>query len=355
MTVSALDSLVQIQEDTLPVTEQVIIARLIDAAEAAGIQADPASIINLYVSLKSKPLAILVGPAQRGKAEVVQCLSQVLTAGTPFQCQFISGHARWAGKSGNVAFFTEAHTRLIAAKLLALIEEAWQPENKNRLFLACLTHISPGELIGFFSELASQLQRGWITQLPTAYLEKPVRYPPNLLLIGTMDTDQFNWLDADLLSNTTVIQWVEKEVAVATDYDTGKHFLAGAEREFLVALVRQEEEACQKLHQVLRGQQTALQPLFLIEQVLKECNIALPRSAVSEVLIYLANAWSKEGVGLFNRNVKHNLALATDLAVAQMLLPTVHESLQKSAAARMRLQAVLKPFPRSSAFLASLG
>jgi hypothetical protein len=40
------------------------VARLIQAVTEAGVEADPVSIVNVYVSLKSKPLAILVGPAQ---------------------------------------------------------------------------------------------------------------------------------------------------------------------------------------------------------------------------------------------------------------------------------------------------
>jgi len=41
--------------------EQEIVARLIEATGEAGLAVDPASIINFYVALKSKPLAILAG------------------------------------------------------------------------------------------------------------------------------------------------------------------------------------------------------------------------------------------------------------------------------------------------------
>ena len=52
-------------------TEQEIVARLIETAGGAGLQVDPISIVNFYVTLKSKPLAILAGPAQSGKIALV--------------------------------------------------------------------------------------------------------------------------------------------------------------------------------------------------------------------------------------------------------------------------------------------
>lgn len=334
------------------VTEQTIVAHLIRFAEVAGVQAAPASVVNLYVSLKSKPLAILVGPEQSGKTELVQNLAQVLTTGDPFQCQFMNSHARWASKSGNVAFFMEVQTRLIAAKLLALIEEAWQPENRQRVFLACLTHISPSELLGFFSELAPQLRSGQIVNLPTLYLSEPVSFPPNLFLVGTIDTQQFRWLDSELLSNTTVIQCSNNGL-IQPVVSLPDILLKGAEAEFLRALIRDEGEACQKLHRILIRRREALHTLFSVEQVLKNYNIQPPASARCDFLVYLANAWSKDGVGLFDPDLERNLTYAIDFALAQTLLPYVSKSIA-DATMIQELQNVLDQLPHSLLFLQSL-
>jgi len=61
--------------------EQEIVARLIEASGETGLQVDPVSIVNFYVALKSKPLAILAGPAQSGKIALVKSLAHVLTDG----------------------------------------------------------------------------------------------------------------------------------------------------------------------------------------------------------------------------------------------------------------------------------
>jgi hypothetical protein len=115
------------------------------------------------------------------------------------------GHAWWAGRSGDVGFFTQAQTRFNSAKILALVEEALQPENAQRVYIACLTRISPAEVISFFSEIALQLQHGQLIRLPGVHLTQPIPNPPHLLLIGTMDTTQSDWADANLLSGEAVI------------------------------------------------------------------------------------------------------------------------------------------------------
>jgi hypothetical protein len=82
---------------------------------------------------------------------------------------------------------------MITEKLLYVIEEASQPENAQQVFVVGLTHISPAELLSFFTEIAYQMPHNRIMRLGDAHLSTPVPFPPNLLLIGTMDTMDFNW------------------------------------------------------------------------------------------------------------------------------------------------------------------
>jgi len=171
--------------------EQEIVARLLSTVTESDVRSDPNAIVNFYVALKSKPMAILIGPMNSGKITVVESLMRVLAGSETIQCQKMDGHAWWAAKSGNVALFTDAQTRFNTTKILSLVEEALQPENANRVFIACLTRISPAELFGFFSEVAFQVQHERLMRLPYAHLSEPMPYPPNLFLIGTMDTVLF--------------------------------------------------------------------------------------------------------------------------------------------------------------------
>ena len=61
--------------------EEELVSHLVQSVSRAGICSDPVSVINFYVSLKSKPLAILAGSEQTGKIAMVQCLAHVLMGG----------------------------------------------------------------------------------------------------------------------------------------------------------------------------------------------------------------------------------------------------------------------------------
>lgn len=335
--------------------ERQLVTHLIEAAAQAGVRADPISILNFYVALKSKPLAILTGPAQRGKIALVQSLAQVLTGGDPLRCQMMVGHAWWAGASREVALFTEAQTRFNTDKILALIEEAWKPENANRVFLACLTRISPAEVMGFFSEVAFQLRHGQIMRLPTAHLSEPIPYPPNLFLVGTMDTNRFEAWDEDLLSRTTIIQWPTGDVEAARPSSDVKAIPDG-ESEFLHSLIRDGRAARLKLQRVLGTQLPGVWPLIQIETLLRQHVADPPPSAPGDAMIYLANAWTKRGARLFDPSPTANLEIALDLSIAQSVLPHAEAAIQRSPALREELRAMLNgKFPRSAALLEGLG
>ena len=335
--------------------ERDTVACLIRTAGEAGVRADPISIVNFYVALKSKPLAILTGPAQHGKIALVQSLAQVLTGGDPLQCQMMVGHAWWAEHSGDVALFTEAQTRLNTDKIFALIEEALQPENVSRVFIAYLTRISPAELTDSFSEVASQLRHGQIMRLSSIHLTEPIPYPPNLFLIGTMDTARFDtWSDSDLLSGTTIIQWSAVEAGPAP-HRSQTAAIPGGESEFLRSCIRSEQAAYLKLQRILGWRSQAIWPLLQIGDLLKKHAVQLPGAVMGEAMVYLANAWSKEGDSLFDQAPSRNLAIALDLVMTQTLLPRVCGVIRNSAALRRQLRGALNgQFPRAVAFLESL-
>ena len=352
MSVSTTSPSVQTRTSEGSVTERDAITRLIQITRETAIPVDPISIVNLYVSLKSKPMAILTGAAHSGKSEVVRSLAQFLADGDPIRSQMMNGHAWWAEKTRDVAFFIEAQTRFNTVKMLAVIEEAWQPENTNRVFVACLNHMSPAEVIGFFSEVAFQLRRGQITRLPRAHLTEPIPYPPNLFLIGTVDTTRFDWSDENLLSKTTLIQWPQGEMKPTAEPDWGSIPLG--ETGFLNSLIRSETAARLKLHRILGSEQRSLRPLLLAERLLNEHKIRLPSSVRGEFLIYLANAWSKEGIGLFDQLTLNNYVIALDLAMVQILLPRIDATVRDSSTLRGRLRDAMSQFPRSVDFLETL-
>jgi len=353
MTVITISPSFQVRDRTQSDPEQKIVARLIQATAEVGVQIDPISVVNLYVALKSKPLAILTGIAQSGKVALVRILAQALIGDDSFRCQMMTGHAWWAGQTGNVALFTDMQTRLNSDKVLNLIEEAGRPQNAQRVYIACLTRISPAELAGFFSELACQLQHGQIMQLPSIHLTEPISYPSNLLVIGTMDTVRLEWRDVDLLTKTTIIQWSAVESKLSAGRPTTVTPL-DHDGEFLSSCIRDEWSARLKLLRILGKQAHSIRPVLQIADLLKAHDVPLPDSVICESIIYLANAWSKRGVGLFDPAISRNVAIAADLAIAQTVLPHVGQTLRSLPALHDPLKQVLKPFPHSLTVLENL-
>jgi hypothetical protein len=331
--------------------EALFIASLHEAMIENGVSVDQDEIANFYVALKSKPLAILAGPAQSGKKALVQGLAQSLSEQESLHIQMITGHPWWAEACDDVANYTKLHTRFATEKVLAVIEEASQPENHQQVFIACLTRISPAELLSFFTEVALQLQSGQITRLGDTHLSEPIPFPSNLRIIGTIDTLSFDWWDSDLLMSTTVIQWPQANVLPDPRFNRG---VLLEEREFLQSSIRGRYAAYRKVFPVLKRQRQPLYPLVQVEAILKRYISSLDL-AIDEVMIYLANSWSRLGNGLFHASPDRNLTIALDLAIAQILLPRAADAIRNLGTLRNRLKICLgdRCF-HSAAFVTSL-
>lgn len=335
-----------------PMDEEVrFVSRLVSQVREAGICPDAIPIINLYVALKSKPMAILAGPAASGKLALIHCLSRALLGGDCLQCQMMAGHPWWANNSDNLATLTDLHTRFIIEKLFAVLEEASQPENRYKVFIVCLAHITPAELLSYFSEVAYQLQSGYLMRIGDMHLSAPIPFPPNLFLIATMDTPSFRWWDSDLMSGATVINWSTGKTCIPalTSWPS-------SERRFLLSSVRDLQSAYRKFHSLAGMNKQPANALLQAEAALREYNVPLPGSVMDDVVKYLANAWSSSGQGLFDSRPSRNLAIALDLAIAQILLPHAAGHLSASSEVVKPLQQILDVgFPYSAEFLEAGG
>ena len=308
-------------------------------------------ITNFYVALKSKPLAILTGPARSGKIALVQGLAQSLMERESLHVQIFNGHPWWAEGCANIGNYTRLHERFSTEKILSIIEEAGQPDCADQVFIACLTRISPAELLSFFTEVAFQLQNGMIMRLGDTHLSEPISFPSNLRIIGTMDTSYYNWWNNDLLLSTTVIQWPQVSIFPDPMFKWGILF---EECEFLQSCIRGKDEAYRKVFPVLKHQRHPLYPLLQVAAILKR-HITSLEHVIDEVMIYLANSWSRIGNGLFHSSPDRNLAIALDLAIAQILLPRAVDAIRNQEILRNRLKSMLAGrFLHSVAFLTML-
>jgi len=325
-----------------------LIDHLAAAIARAGVRVDRIHVANFYVTLKHRPMAILAGSAGTGKAVLVECLAKMLAGSGP-QRQVVPGHAWYAGGPPANTALIGIHSRMITEKLLYIIELASQPENAQQVFVVGLTHISPAELLSFFTEVASQMQHNQIMRIGDAHLSAPLPFPPNLLLIGTMDTTDFDWWDEDLLSGATVIDWcADKFIPQSEAASESQNFGC----EFLRSRLRNSRKAYEKLLSVVAGTKQPLQAIMLVRSVFRTHGFEFPPALLDEVILYLANAWSAQGNGLFDPVTPRNLDIASDLALAQLVLPRSLETVRSSETLQAELHSILKEnLPRSSAFL----
>ncbi len=328
-----------------------MIDQLVTTIAQAGVRADRIDVVDFYVALKHRPMAILAGPVGSGKTALVSCLANFLESSDSLSRKVVSGHAWYAGGSRGPAstVLIDMHARMITEKLLSILEEASQLENAQQVFVVGLTHISPTELRSFFAEVAFQIQHHRIMRLGEAHLSSPVLFPPNLLLIGTMDTAKFDWWDEDLLSGATVVEWPAEAVIPQARIEGNLQNFGGM---FMRSSVRSSRKAYGKLLSVMADARQPLQAIMLFKNILQAYGFEFSPTLFDEVILYLANAWSQQGNGLFNPSPSDNLAIASDLALAQLVLPQYLKMLRSSASLQEKLYAVLdERLPRSRTFL----
>lgn len=330
--------------------ESYLVASLSNAMVRAGFSVSQADLTNFYVALKSKPLAILVSPYKNGDNNLVQSLAQSLVGRDFLRIQMISGHPWWAQGCDDMARSTGLHERYLTEKVLAIIEEASQPQNAEKVFIACLKQISPAEVLSFFTEVAYQLQHGQIMRIGDTHLPTPIRYPQNLFLVGTMDSQAFEWWDNDLLLNATVIQW---SYTSSPEYNTPEWGYPMADAEFLRSCIRNRDLAFQKMVPILKKHRHPLLPLFQVEASLRKYTLGVLDCVIDEIMIYLANSWTDMGNGLFHLSPARNLMIALDMAIAQILLPRAADAIHDIAPLRRQLcKTMIRQFPHSAAFVA---
>ena len=329
--------------------EVELIDRLTDAVVEAGVQVERIDIANIYVALKHRPMAILTGPVGEGKCAFLQFLASILAGSSGPQRQIMPGHAWYAGRSPVNTTLINMHSRMITEKLFAVIEEALQPENAQQVFIVGLTQISPAELLNFFTELAGQVQHKEVMYIEDAHVSAPMQFPPNLLLIGTMDTGCFDFWDEDLLSGVTIIEWHADMVGSSLESARESNNLGGV---YLRSSIRNSWKAYEKLMTVTASTKQPLQTVMLIRRVLQAHGLEFSPGVLDEVILYMANAWSVQGNGLFDPSASHNTVIAVDLALAQLVLPRYLETIKSSRMLQADLCTVLdEQLPRCKAFL----
>jgi len=164
-----------------------------------------------------------------------------------------------------------------------------------------------------------------------------------------MDTKDFDWWDVELLSGATVIDWcadkvVPQSVAVSESQNFGCEFIRSS--------LRNSRKAYEKLLSIVGDTKQPLKTVMLVQDVLRAHGLGYSPALLDEVILYLANAWSAQGNGIFDPSMSRNLGIASDMALAQQVLSRNLEAIRSSETLRSELYSILEErLPRSRAFL----
>lgn len=335
---------------TVPDPEVDLVERFVDMIMEADPHADLVAIVNFYVALKAKPMLILPGRSQSDRTLLVRALAHVLLGDHHLQCQIVMGHPWWVGAHRASGVLATIHTRFVTEKILATMEEASQPENSGRIYIVCLAQISPAELSSCFVDVAYQLSHGEIMRIGDVHFSSSLPYPDNMWLIGTIDESYAIPLDENLMSEAMIVQQLSVEMSTSSTCSGGDR--VGLQEKFLNSRIRRPQAAYHKLQSILSKHGTTIAPILEVLQYLDNHGLHLPSSTLDDCVIYLANAWSFHGQGLFTQISSRNLETATDLAIAQILLPRIDGQIESLPGLRQELCNLLPIYPHS---LASLG
>ena len=304
---------------------------------------DSFGLIELYVALKAKSVAILCGSAGSGKLAAARAVGSWLAGSGPASYQEMVGHAWWASRCEAVALFTEAQQRFNHDKIMALMEEAARDPAAGSISVALLSRISPAEW-GYLMALASRLYCRPIIPGADGLQRGPAAGPP-VLLIATADTAAPRPWDSGLLRTTSVIPW--------SDDGAGSARFAQPEWPpnegvgFLQACVRSPEGALRRLRGLPCWTHERLRPLLAVTRAMAAHGVPDANRAASEALLYLANAWSWAGAGLFSPSLDENFQLALQLAVVLAILPRLEGQPSVPGQAQEGIAAILEVRPES--------
>jgi len=298
---------------------------------------DSFGLIELYVALKAKSVAILCGSAGSGKLAAARAVGSWLAGSSPASYQEMVGHAWWASRCEAVALFTEAQQRFNHDKIMALMEEAARDPAAGRISVALLSRISPAEW-GYLAALALQVDRGRICLESDGRRRGPAAGSA-ILLIATADTAAPCPWDSDLLRTTSVIPWGGGGRGWARFAEP--RWPPDEDALFVEARVRTPQDALRRLRGLAGWRDEKLKPLLVVTQAMAVHAVPDANRAASEALLYLANAWTRDGAGLFSPSLEENFHLALQLALILAVLPRLEGRPSVPAEARDGIAAIL--------------
>lgn len=308
-----------------PAGEHELLQHLVSHLAAPGDRIAALLTVEFYVSLKSNPFVVLTGAEGAGKLAYVQRFAEALLgAGSP-QYAHIPGDASWLDGTGQHRYYQSLQERFTSWRFLDVLQDAAAPGNVGKPYIACLSHLHPGELDYYFTSLlrigADGRKRLNLPGYPDDQLPS---VPSNLWIVATLDVAaRGQELNRAALRHAGLI-----EFHGGPPPRPAPPLPVGFQRMWLNAGLRSISEARERLHAILGPDALGrLRPSPEISRLLWDAGVALRGEALQDVTNYVANSFDADGRGLFDPyDARRNAQIAYDSQVLQRVLWRLHDT-----------------------------
>ncbi|HDQ73875.1 MAG TPA: hypothetical protein ENN19_17530 [Chloroflexi bacterium] len=303
-------------------------------------------VANYYVALKTGCFVVLVGPDRQNQTRLAQGLADSLVGRSSLQLCAFQAHPWWANSTGNPGQFATSHAQFNALKLLDFIDVASASEAAGfpYLFFSTIKRMSAAELECYFHDLP----QGLFWQADTSVIS--IDLPRNVYATGILETEPSGpALDKAIYRHATVIPLPPGRLPRSAARRNPSPERVDWQRAFSQSAVQSSKQARAKLARILPDGQSSPAPIADLDHVL--WSVPLPPFARDQVWRYLANAFDRDGNGLFVATVDENLRIAQDHALAQYVLPHLDDQLSKRQPGALKrvTEYLANRFPRAHA------
>ena len=287
-------------------------------------------VANLYLSLKTRPFAILAGISGTGKTQLIRQFAAAL--GCADRCTLIPVKPDWTDHTDLIGY-TDLHGNFQARPLYHIIRQA--QESPEHMFFVILDEMNLARVEYYFSDFLSILETR--TRSGNRIVTDPLRIygtgeapeiylPDNLYIIGTVNMDEtthpFSRKVLDRANtiemNTVQLDWPTMVEEVPAMQEVYNDFLKSS-----YLHIREVDEA--KRNNV----SASLRLLKKINRVLSEGDLQFGYRIRDEVIFYMLNRYE------IRELVSENEAL--DFQIMQKILPRIHGSSQRIRAVLLGL------------------
>jgi energy-coupling factor transporter ATP-binding protein EcfA2 len=279
---------------------------------------------SYYISLKTNPLVVLIGPEGIGKAALAEGLARAVLGTHTTQFVTIAGTS-WTRESSHGHYYRTLHQQFGVFSFLETLHEAAAPENIGKLYFILIKGLIPDDLQHFFRQLLYVDQAGEKRlSIPGLVAEEQPILPPNVLITTTLHVPRSgSHLNHAMLREAALIEIVSTlRPGNLPRIGTLTPPPVGLQRLLLQQSVRDPGVARQQLTRLLGSDAVdSLGPSYELHYLLQMEGLVLNKLQRDTMLMYVANSFDANGYGLFDASdVYHNAQVAFDAQMIQRVL-----------------------------------